>query len=42
MDIKNRVVVAKGGGGGRRMDWEFGISRSDLVYIEWEKKNVVV
>ena len=23
------------GGGGRRMDWEFGISRRQLLYIGW-------
>ena len=23
------------GGGGRGMDWEFGISRCKLLYIEW-------
>jgi len=44
MDTENSVVVAKGGGGGRRMDWEFGISRGGLGYLEWKKKktNVVV
>ena len=30
-DIENRLVVAKGKGGGRRMDWEFGISRCKLL-----------
>ena len=25
----------QGGGGGRGMDWELGISRCTLVYIEW-------
>ena len=38
MDTENSVVVAKGGGGGRRMDWEFGISRGGLGYLEWKKK----
>ena len=33
-DIENRLVVAKGKGGGRRMDWEFGISRCKLLHIE--------
>ena len=38
-DIENRLVVAKEeGGGGERMDWEFGISRCKLLYIEWIKK----
>ena len=31
-DIENRPVVAKGEGGGGRVDWEFGISRSKLLY----------
>ena len=26
-DIENRLVVAKGLGEGRGMDWEFGVSR---------------
>ena len=35
-DMENRLVVAKEeGGGGERMDWEFGISRCKLLYIEW-------
>ena len=24
-----------GGGGGRGMDWEFGVNRSKLLYTEW-------
>ena len=35
IDIENRLVVAKGEQGGGRMDWEFGISRCKLLYIEW-------
>ena len=31
-------VVAKGLGGGGGMDWEFGISRCKLLYIEWINK----
>ena len=34
-DIENRLVVAKGEGGGGRMEWEFGISRCKLLYTEW-------
>ena len=34
-DIENRLVVAKGEGGGGGMDWEFGVSRCKLVYMEW-------
>ena len=31
--MENRLVVAKGEGGGGGMDWEFGISRCKLLYI---------
>ena len=34
-EIENRLVVAKGEVGGGGMDWEFGISRCKLLYIEW-------
>ena len=30
------------GGGGRGMDWEFGISRCKLVYIEWMNNKVLM
>ena len=33
-DIENRLVVAKGEGTGEVTDWEFGISRCKLLYIE--------
>jgi len=33
-DIENRLVVARGGRGRRRVNWEFWISRYKLVYIE--------
>ena len=36
-DTGNRLVVAKGEGDGRGIDWEFGISRCKLVYGEWIK-----
>ena len=32
-DIENRLVVTNRERGG--MDWEFGVSRCKLVYIEW-------
>ena len=28
-------MVAKGEGGGGEKDWEFGINRCKLLYIEW-------
>ena len=30
-----RLVVAKGEGVGGGMEWEFGVSRCKLLYIEW-------
>ena len=42
MDIENRLVVAKGEGGRRGLDWEFGISRWKLVYIEWVNNKVLL
>ena len=35
MDIENRLVVAKGEGIGGGMEWEAGVSRCNLLYIEW-------
>ena len=32
---ENRLVVAEGVGGGGETEWEFGISRCKLVYVEW-------
>ena len=40
-DIENRLVVEKGVGGGRGMDWEFEISRCKLAYIEWINSKVL-
>ena len=39
-DIENRLVVAKGEGCGRGMDWEFGVSRCKLLHIEWMDNKV--
>ena len=33
-------MVAKGERGGGGMDWEFGISRCKLLYIEWINNKV--
>ena len=35
-------MVAKGDGGGRGMDWEFGVSRSKLLHLEWISKEVLL
>ena len=32
IDIDSRLMVAKGEEGGGGMDWEFGISRGNLLY----------
>ena len=42
MDIENRLVVAKGEGVGRGMEWEFGISRCKLLYIDWINNKVLL
>ena len=34
-DIENRLVVAKWEGVGGGMEWEVGVSRCKLLYIEW-------
>ena len=34
-DIENRLVVAMGERGGSRMDWDFGVSRCELLHLEW-------
>lgn len=39
-DIENSLVVAKGEGGGRGMEWEFGINRCKLAYIGWINNKV--
>ena len=35
-------MVAKGDGSGRGRDWELGISRYKLVYIEWINNKVLL
>ena len=42
MDLGNRLVVAKGMGGGRGREWEFGVSRCKLVYREWINNKVLL
>ena len=41
-DIENRLVGAKEVGTGRRMEWEFGISRCKLIYITWINNKVLL
>ena len=35
---REQTVVAKGEGVGRAKDWECGISRDKLLYVEWINK----
>ena len=41
-DIENRLLVSKGEGGGEGMEWEFGINRCKVLYIERIKKKVLL
>ena len=40
-DTENRLVVAKGRGGGGK-DWEFGVSRCKLLHIGWINGKVLL
>ena len=42
MDIEDRLVVAKGEGVGGGMEWEAGVSRCKLLYIEWINNKVLL
>ena len=35
-------MVAKGEGGGRGIDWEFGIGRCKLLHLEWINNKVLM
>ena len=35
-------MVAKGVGGGGGMNWESGISRCKLLYVEWQNNKVLL
>ena len=39
---ENRLVVAKREGGGRGMDWEFGIGRCKLLHVGWINNKVLL
>ena len=41
-DIEIRLVVAKGEGGGTGMDWDFGVGRCKLLYLEWINNKVLL
>ena len=40
--IENRLVVAQGEGAGGWMEWEVGVSRCNLLPIEWIKNKVLL
>ena len=35
-------MVAKGEGGGTGMDWDFGVGRCKLLYLEWINNKVLL
>ena len=39
---ENRLVVAKGQGGGSGIDGEFGVSRCKLFHLEWVSSEVLL
>ena len=39
---ENRLLVVKGEGDGRGMEWEVGVSRCKLLYIEWINNKVLL
>ena len=41
-DIENRLVVAKGEGGGSGMDWELEVGRCKLLHLEWSSNEVLL
>ena len=42
MDLENRLVVAKKGGGGTGRDWEFGFTRRKLLPLEWISNEILL
>ena len=38
---KNRLIAAKGEGGGNGLDWEIGVGRCKLLHWEWISKEVL-
>ena len=42
MDIENRLVLTKGEGVGGGMEWEVGVSRYKILYIEWINNKVLL
>ena len=42
VDKENRLVVAKGEGVEGGLEWEGGVSRGQLVYMEWVNNKVLL
>ena len=42
MKTFTEAVVAKGGGGGSRRDWEFGVSRCKRLHLDWMSNEVLL
>ena len=42
MDLENRLVVAKGEGGGSGMDGELGVNRCRLLPLEWISNEILL
>ena len=40
--LENRLVVAKGEGGGSGMDWESGVNRCKLLPLEWISNDILL
>ena len=40
--MENRLVVADRKGGGRGMDWEFGVRRYKLLHLEWISNKILL
>ena len=40
--MENRLVFVKGEGLGSEMDWEFGVNRCKLLYLEWIDNKVLL
>ena len=38
INMENRLLVAKGEGGGSGVDWEFGVSRCKLLTFRMDKQ----
>ena len=41
-DLENKLLVAREKGGGGEMDWEFGVGRCKLSYLEWIHSKVLL